>query len=278
MSSVRIPIGASIPILGILALVAWLLGCQGGEVAGGTGIGNPSQGTVTFALKATSGQQQLAKVADGGVRNPDSAFAVADLGGTVFTIHSSLANLGYVKFKLPDGIACSQDIESACEQDDIKVTGPFVVDLMSGTLLPEIGPFKVPAGMYRRAEMRLEALESGAPTPQPQLLGRSMIISGTFVYAGKTDRTFSISLDFDEEIAFESGSMSVKPDILNKFLLLFNVDEWMAKADITKCLDDSTLVLDPQGNLLIDKQNKCEGLEQVLKDGVKASGDLGNGH
>lgn len=274
--ALRLPTSAA--ILGGLAFTVLVSGCLDEKVAGSTGIGNPSQGTVSFAMVAVSQRTPAAKESARGRWNPDGSFSVADLGGTVFTIRSSLANIGHVKFKLPDGIDCSDAPESECEVGDIKVPGPFVADVMAGTLVPDLGAFKVPAGLYRRVEIRLEALEAGKPAPDPRLVGNSMIIAGTFDYAGKSDRAFSLALDFDEEVRFESGTMTVKEDILNKLLLLFNVDEWLASANITKCLEDSTLVLDPQGGLHLNEDNECEGLEQVLKEGVKASGDLEDDH
>lgn len=294
MTSIRETIGRKVfqASMGGLALLS-LWGCFGERVAGTTGVGNPPQGEVIFAMVATKTPAAVAagkRAADGAsegfaLPNPgspdtaadpaDTAFTLTDRGGIRFTLRSAVANVGQVKFKLPAGLKCTEDIKQTCEVDDIKIVGPFVADLMAGTFTPAFPAFMAPVGAYQRVEIRLEALEPGAPSPVSALQGHSMVLSGTFAYGGRTDRAFSIILDFDEEATFDSGSMSVKVGTPNNLRLLFNVDEWLTQADIGRCLDEGKLGLDTLGNLLVDKENACSGLEKVLKDGVKASGDMG---
>lgn len=256
-------------------LLGCIVGCIEGPATGGSGVGNPPQGTVTFSMQATSGMPPLPKSSAGPLGLPDSAFTVTDAGGTTFTIRSSLANVGYVEIKLPDGQECTEAIDRDCEMDEVKLPGPFVANLMTGAFQPDIGTFRIPAGSYKRVEFRLEALKEGAPTPEPSLLGNSMIITGTFSYAGRADRAFSIALDFDEELRVESPTgMTVRDQGLSKLVLLLEVEKWMATADITRCLEEGELLLDQAGNLVANEENDCEGLEEVLKSGVKGSGEL----
>ena len=92
-----------------------LAGCLGDKVAGGTGVGNPTKGSVTLALVAddTPAAKAAAK-ASAIPRNPDGSFDIADAGGTIFTVRSSFANVGRIKIALPEGLDCSDADETGC--------------------------------------------------------------------------------------------------------------------------------------------------------------------
>lgn len=268
-------------ILGPAFCLVWLSGCiEDGRVAGGTAVGNPPQpGSSTFYLQATSGKPLLPKASANAVRASDSSFSVIDSGGTTFIIREVLANVGYVKLKLPDSVECIKDVETECELEDVKLPGPYIADLMTGKFQPDIGTFRIPPGIYRRVEFRLEGLQQMLPGIDSALFGHSMIIKGTFSYGGKTDRRFTFSLDFDEEIRIESLSgMTVRDQGLNKLILRLEVKKWLSGANITRCLDGEDMALDPEGNLSLDKNNDCGGLEDILDAGVKGSGDLEEQH
>ncbi|MDB5051194.1 MAG: hypothetical protein JWO30_4265 [Fibrobacteres bacterium] len=258
---------------------ALLAGCLGERVAGGTGVGNPTKGSVTVALQAASGQDALAKPGATQPRNPDGTFSVTDAGGTVFTIRSALANVGRVRLQLPEGIVCKDADETECESGEVSIPGPFVADLMTGGWQPDPGVVRIPVGEYRRMDVRLEAMEKGATGTDPDLPGHSMVVKGSFDYAGKADRSFSLALDFDEDARFENlAGLGVEAEGLNRLIVLLDVEQWLAKANITGCLDDKSLSLDAQGGLHVDKENACPGLENILKDAIKGSGNLRGRH
>ncbi len=270
-----------IPTLSLLGVFAslWLSACIGERVAGGTGVGNPTKGSVTVSMQAASGTEALAKRGATQPRNPDGSFSVTDAGGTVFTIRSGYANIGKVKLKLPDGLGCSSADETACQADEVEITGPFVADLMSGAWQPDPGVFRIPVGDYKSIQVRLEAPENDSQPSYPGLAGHSMIIKGEFAYAGKSGRTFSLALDFNEDARFEStAGVGVSAQGLNKLIVLLNVDQWLGQADITKCLDDGSILLDTLGNLAMDQDNACLGLESSIKEAVKASGSIHDKH
>ena len=70
-----------------------------------------------------------------------------DAQGTAFTLTSAVAYVGDIEFDLPDDVACA-DLDPAifeapvfCEveigdEDDIKVQGPYIVDLLGKTSTP----------------------------------------------------------------------------------------------------------------------------------------------
>ena len=258
-----------------LALICSLLaGCLGDQVAGGTGVGNPTKGSVVVALQAASGPEAMAK--SGALRrNPDGTFTVLDAGGSAFIIRSGYANVGMVGLKLPTGIVCADADETECESDAIKIKGPFVADLMTGKWQPDPGVFHVPSGSYTDMDIRFEPMDKASSGPDAGLNGHTLLIKGTFGYAGRSDRAFSIALDFNEDGSYVSPvGLGVKAQGLDTLIVLMNVDQWLSHADITACLDSGDLSLDAAGNLAIGKDSGCSDLENATKDAIKGSGNL----
>lgn len=264
----------------VAASMGGLGGCLGDRVAGSTGVGNPPQSALTFTMVADKGAAAASKTS--GARRStlpaDTSLPVADKSGTAFVLRRALVHVGLVKFKLPEGVKCDQALLHPCEADELKIEGDFVADLLAGTFTPAFPTLQAPHGEYRRVDVRLDALDPGHPAADSALIGHSMVLSGTFAYAGRSDRNFSIVLDFDEEIRYDSGLTRVREAPLNLLKLRLDADHWLADSDIGGCLDSGSLELDDSGGLRIDEENSCEGLEQTIKDGVKASGTLEEGH
>lgn len=274
----RITMSGLLAAAAVAGPLSGLGGCLGDRMAGSTGVGNPPQSALSFAMVADQGiPAAKASALPGRTGKPDTAYTVSDRSGTAFVLRRALTNVGQVKFKLPDGVMCTPALSQDCEFDELKVQGPFLADLMAGSFTPAFPIIQAPHGDYRRVEVRLETLEPGRPAADSALVGHSMILSGNFSYAGRSDRAFTIVLDFNEEARFDSGSSRVREAPLNLLQLRMDVDHWLAQSDIGGCLDSGALVLGGTGDLRIDKDNACDGLEQALKDGVKRSGSLENG-
>lgn len=257
----------------LLLGAALLTGCMDDRLAGGTGIGNP-KGSVTVAMQAASSQDGLAKTA--APRNPDGSFTIIDAGGTPFTVQASFANVGRIRLKLPDGLDCKHADETACDAAEVSIPGPLVADLMTGKWLPDPGTFRIPVGSYRRIDVRLEGKSQEKPGPDSGLNGHSLIIKGIFDHAGKTGRTFKITLDFEEDVRFNSDTgLAVESPGLNTFIIFLDVEKWLVDVNITRCLEEGGLALQADGGLVIDKDNTCGQLENDVKTAIKGSGSLG---
>ncbi len=263
--------------LTLLAAMAGLAGCLDDRMAGSTGVGNPTKGTVTVAMQAASGGI-LAKRTATAPRNPDGSFDIRDAGGTVFTVKSCHANVGRIKLGLPQGVGCAEADETECDAGEVIIRGPFVADLMTGKWQPAPGPFKVPVGVYGRMDVRLESADEKQPGPDPDLADHSMIIKGVFAYQGKSDRSFSIALDFNEDATFPADSALQVSAGTNNLIVVLDIEKWLSGSDITGCLQDGSLALDTQGNLSVDKSKSCGTLDNDLKDAVKGSGRIKDNH
>lgn len=260
------------------ACAAFLAGCLLDRSAGASGVGNPTKGTVTVAMVAEdsgAGPAAAAKSAGAG-RNPDGSFEIRDAGGTAFTVRSGYANVGRIKIALPEGLDCSDADETECEAGEADLRGPWISDLMTGAWIPDPGAIRLPVGSYRRVGVRLEAQEK-VPAGAPDLGRHSLVFGGTFAYAGRTDRPFSIALDFDEEERYESDSGFAVSEGGNTITIALDIAAWLSHTDITACLDRGGLALDPSGGFVLENDGVC-GLEEGLKNAIKASGSVHGGH
>lgn len=260
------------------ALAAFLAGCLfDGRTAGATGVGNPVKGSVTVAMVAVdSAPAKAAAKSSASVRNPDGSFDIRDAGGTVFTVRSGYANVGRIRIALPDSLDCSDDGVNECASGQVTLRGPWVSDVMTGKWTPDPGAVRLPVGAYRRVEVRLESQEDHHPAG-PELSNHSLVFGGTFAWQGRSDRPFTIALDFDEDIRFESSGAFALDTGSNAITIALDIAAWLSQADITACLEEGSLPLDASGGFSFGKGGSC-GLEQDMKDAVKASGSVSGGH
>jgi hypothetical protein len=271
------------------ACAAVLCGCLADRSAGGTGVGNPTKGSVTVALVAVDSATAAAPKIPGAsakgaagqsgstlaaalARNLDGSFDIRDAAGTVFTVRSGYANVGRIKIALPQGMDCSDADETACESGEAKLEGPWVSDLLTGKWMPDPGSVRIPIGAYKRLLVRLEAQEN-APAGVPDLGRHSLVFAGTFAYAGRPDRPFAIALDFDEDQRFESPSGFAVSEGSNSITIALDIARWLSGANLTACLDEGTLPLDAAGGFSLEKGRGC-AVEQEMKDANKASGNV----
>jgi hypothetical protein len=256
------------------AAVACLSGCIADRTAGGTGVGNPAKGSVTVAMVAVDSAPAAKAAAKTAAlaRNPDGSFDIRDAGGSVFTVRTGYANVGRIKIALPDGIGCSEADETACESGEARIDGPWVSDLMTGKWLPDPGAVRIPAGAYKRLEVRLEAQQM-AGAGAPDLGYHSLVFGGTFAWSGRADRPFTVALDFDEDERFESPTGFPVAEGSTSIIIALDIARWLSQANLTACLENGSLPLDSAGGFALGKDGGC-GVGQELKDAIKASGSV----
>lgn len=238
---------------------------------------------VPLTLLACSGGDGVGLSVRGVSRAPGGSggsIGVADEGGMSFTLSSAQVHLRQIQLDLPDGVTCA-DIEAelkgaACLSDEkIHIDGPMVVDLVAGTVEPDLGAVVIPAGTYRRIDFRVDDgdPQEGLIEPGSTLDDYSFVVEAGFEYEGNPV-TLMLSLNFDEDIRFERPEgVAVAPgeDLVAGFV----VDDWLAGVDIMGCLNDGELVVEG-GVVIIDdlSDGACGGVEDVIKNNMKNSGDL----
>lgn len=219
----------------------------------------------TFTIMLSTSSKLLKMLAD-------TSYLITDLSGTTFNITESRVNVRHIQFDLPEE-------SNADSTEKVSLDGPFLFDLMTGSVTPPLDSFTLEPGIYKRVDVRLDdsELEDGLVTASDPLLDNTMIVEGTFDYDNNPERQFQLILKFNEDIRFEDISGVVVPENESTSIVLsLMVDEWLGNIDITSCLDDGDLDLDSNGNLIIDDTNgsDCQDVEGTIKSNIKNNYDL----
>jgi hypothetical protein len=115
-----------------------------------------------------------------------------DTVGTSFTLQQGLLHLRHIEIDLPQGQRCAdlgdtlagatcRDPSVAGEEAKIRIAGPIVVDLVAGTSTPTLANVVIPAGSYKRIDLRVGTADSAAMSPQKILF---LLIAFVTVVAG----------------------------------------------------------------------------------------------
>ena len=265
--------------IGVIAVCGLLLtfGCSSDPSNDG-GIGGTG---ISFALSATSSD-----AAAGG------DLPATDQGGTVYDVMAGEVFVRDIELDLPDGTRCSDledtlveavcdvtgDIDNTPSNDKIRIVGPFAVDLITRTSTPSMSNVRIPAGTYKRIDIRIDdgkpgeaGVESGDP-----LDDRSIVAEAGFTYKG--DPTLlKLSLKINEDVRFEDPDGIVVAEEGEKLLANLDVAAWFTGVDIAACIDDADLDISG-GEVIIDDDNSgtgsCSGIENTIKENIKRSGQL----
>jgi hypothetical protein len=238
----------------------------------GSGDGSSSAVSLQLALTASDPPAQVAR----------GALSGADAQGSVLTITSAVARVRDIELDLPDGSHCSDFAgfdfrapvrcgDGGGSNDAIKVTGPFTVDLVAGTAEPSLEDLTIPAGVYRRVDVRFEPAEDD----DDALQGYTLVAEGDFA-SDQESAALDLRLRFNEDARFESRSgVELGENGAHEALLWFDVSAWFETVPISECLEDGDLSI-ARGTLLIDDEasSGCSDIENELKRAIKNSGDL----
>ena len=255
-------------VIQILCIVALFSACSDDDPTAPTGDG---KATFTMQLSSSTGTT-LKPTLSSAVT--DTIFSVTDLSGTVFSIKEARASVRNIQFDFPDGVIDSLN------EDKISIDGPFVIDLMTGVSTPAIGEFTIEPGLYKRIDVRLDDSKAsdGLVDSSDALFENTLVVAGNFDYDNVTGRSYLMVLKFNEDVRFEEpGGILIDEETLNNVVINLLVDEWLQGIDITTCLDDGDLILDNDGNLLIDDSSGgggCQDIEGIIKSNIKNNFDL----
>lgn len=208
---------------------------------------------------------------------PDAPPQGADARGVPFTLDAVRAFVRRVDFELPRGVTCA-DVTGAlaggtCDTDRIRFEGPWVVDLRTGAAVPPMDALSLPAGLYRRVEVRLEVAESRDVEAGDPLAGHSVEGEGTF----GGGRRFVLRLAIDRDARFEApGGVDVGVDGVRTFVLKLDPASWFADLPVAACADNGELTVE-DGKVVVGgdpDDGLCEDLEDVIEDRIKDSGRI----
>lgn len=229
----------------------------------GTETGN---GLVTMKLGLTSSA-------------PGEALQTQDAQGTAFVIDAASIYVGRIDFDEPgqgacEGLSPRGNERVKCDGGKVRVNGPLSVDLIAQTAEPSLVGLEIPAGRYRRAEVRVEVGTTQRLPPGHPLGGRTLVASGRFEHRGEA-LTFELALAFSDTLRFESADgVEVGAGGASELLLELDVERWFSALPITQCLEDGDL---PVTNGLVRIENRgrrCGAIETALRSQIQGSGRL----
>ena len=255
-----------IPILTLCSLVLATACGSDGSNAGG-------EGAVTMRLALTASEPPEGA--------QPGAIALADAGGTAFTIESAQAYVRHIQLDLPDGQSCVDlDFEFqdpvSCEEDKIEIGGPFLFDLIAGTSQPSLADLRIPAGDYDRVDVRFDDAEprEGLVGEAESLADHTMHASGRFDHGGE-EMAFELLLKFNEDARFEApGGIALGEAGGTDAMLMLDVSHWFEALPVTDCMEDGDLALEDGTLRIDDERSQCSDIESTLKDTIKSSGQL----
>lgn len=207
-----------------------------------------------------------------------NSLTISDDGATPFTFTSAQIHLRDIELDLADGDC--DDVEGAtCSEQSVKIEGPFVVDLLTGVSTPSLADVRVPAGIYKRIDFRIDdaRIEQGLVDAASPLANRSMVASASFQHDGET-MSLDLLLRFNEDIRVEDpAGIDVSGDAA-ALLTRFDASLWLDGLDIEDCLARGELAVTPTGVRLDDNASSgtggCSDIENVIKRNIKTAAQL----
>lgn len=211
------------------ALLLIISGCNGDN---NTTTGNP---LVSLSIQATApGSLSLSAL-----NLQPVAIDIKNSSGVVegnLNITSARIALKEIEFELEN----TQD-----EEMEFDFEGPFVVDLLQGTVSPSLSQINLPTGLYKEVKLKIDKIEgdeldeSGGSIipPTDPLFGKSILVSG--LYTGPTSNAgnvtnapFQMSFDLDDELELTGANdtslgFNIEDGDVNALILAFRISKWI---------------------------------------------------
>ena len=204
---------------------------------------------------------------------PSDDLVMTDDGGDMYQIQAATLRLRHIELDLPDGGNCNDfddslsggaECESGTDSDKIVITGPFVIDLVTGTSTPSLANVLIPAGTYKRIDFRVEDGPGDS----------SFAVTAGFQHEGAT-MTLDLDLDFNEDIRIES-SAGIVVDGDSDLIAEFVVSNWLEGIEVGQCIDDDDVSISGTTVTINDSSTSgsCSDIENTIKRNMKNSGQL----
>lgn len=244
-------------------------------------------GQATFALQATS---SLSGSSD------DLVFS--DSNGTVYTVTESELLVQEIELELPGFVDCTDieaqlapelkcdsafDDETDFGDDDIsndaelKIEGPFVLDVVSGEFNPPLGELIIPALQYKEIDVEFDEADSSTRgvNSGDEIIGHTWVVHADFQDDKGNERELIMRVGFSGEIDVEpDGGIDVPDD--GRAVFTFDVARWLENVPLTSCRLDGDLKTSGQEVLVTNSTDsgECLNMKERLENTLKASGGV----
>ncbi len=211
-----------------------------------------------------------------GVVSAANTISVRDRNGSeagVLTLTEARVALKEIKFK-----------KSGEDAGEAKYQGPYIVDLLSGVVTPELPAIRLGAGDYERIELKLAKLEDGQVADGDVMAHKSIYLAGTYTgntSAGAvTDAPFTLTFELDDEFFLSGDEALVISDVEpNPIIVAFRLNRWVAfdDSEINDKNVDFSQVAVSGGEISLSDQSGAtdQKIWEVIRKGIKESADFG---
>jgi hypothetical protein len=204
--------------------------------------------------------------------------------GVTLQLTQARIHLRDIRLDLPQGTKCAEVIGLAAGAEckgsgsggsgsgTLVVSGPIVVDLMTGTTTPDLSGLVIPAGNYKRIDFRLEEAKAGEVPAGETLIGYSLKVSADFTQeAGKK---LELALKFSEDARFESAT-GVDVAEGGKLIAMLQPTKWLEGLPLGACMQKGDVAVEGDTVRIDDRaKGDCSNAEDLVKRNIKTSGDL----
>lgn len=176
------------------------------------------------------------------------------------------------------------------DDNESEYTGPFLVDLLSNTVTPELPLIELPVGEYDEIEMEIDKLTeadtdgNGNPlgTAENNMDQRSLYLEGQYTPTGGAAVDFVLAYDTEEEILLADADSvnSFAVTDLTELIVAFRMDQWFdfsnPETNPAPAVDFSSL---SAGSIILDETTAAgtprDTLKEVIQENIEESGDFG---
>jgi len=148
--------------------------------------------------------------------------------------------------------------------------GPYLADLIAGTISPEPAATVLPPGNYTQVKFKIDKVEAGETdesgallaVPTDPIYGHSIYLGGSFTPTGGVAFPFTYTFDVDAEFELTppgdtSVGMAIVDTAVNNIMIAFRLNRWFDG------IDPAAFAASPGT------------FANVLKDNIKLSADYG---
>ena len=250
----------------LVTISAILVTCSMNDpIAGATGVGNPGKTTVSiiadtgFVITDNCRNTPLSPV-----KYPPAQIPIMDMDSLTFlasSIHITVERIYFVLDDKENGydfLAGLDNTPFTCDREHIILDGPFVFDALTGKSIPSFKSIQLPEAKY--VGIKLYILNNSS------LDDHAIEVTGTFLYKDAT-RTFSIKMQEDLIALFKykGPPFQVNEGDSTNFLLVLNADQWLQYMSVKYYLDNDLIVLDQNGNMMVDKTTNTGSIREFTK-------------
>lgn len=235
------------------------------SMAGGTGVGNP--GNTTVSIIADTGfviTDESRNASPSSNKILPQQLPITDMDSLTFLASSILMTVEKIYFVLDnkengyDLLAGLNETPFTCDKQHIILDGPFVFDALTGLSTPSFDSIQLPEAKY--TGIKLHILDNSS------LEGHAIEVAGTFLYKDVI-RTFSIRMEENLLALFKykGPAFQITKGDSSNFLLVLNADQWLQYMSVKNYLDNDLIVLDQNGNLTVDKTTNTDPYKEFTK-------------